>query len=212
MQQSNGKIKYALSLIAYIVLAITDKVLTYTATPDLTFEANPLVAVFELGWTSMIIASTIGFVVFAFFLYFTFIKYKRRIIHSNNFKEFIGRFLYDSPLDKFRIYWLFFKIPKDKIVLLAQIGYVILLAVIVLRLILITEWSIIIGFNLAPWMGFDGNWGHWYHTIKTSVLFSPFNGRIDMFVAVIIGIVAPNYWLFKEYRINKAIQVSHKQG
>ena len=195
MQQSNGKIKYVLSLVAYIVLVTADFVLTYTATPDLTWEANPLVKVFGLGWTSLIIYNTVILVLYAILMYYTFIRYKRRVIRSNRFIEYICILIYDCPPNEFKVHWLLF-LPKSKIPLLAHTGYILLWAVIASRLTAITEWSIIIGCNLAPWMGPDGTTGHWYNTVKNA---APFNGRIDIVVVIFVVI----YWLFREYRVYK---------
>lgn len=51
----NEKTVFWFLILSQIVLALTDGALTYIATPDLSYEANPLVTHLGLGWGPLFI-------------------------------------------------------------------------------------------------------------------------------------------------------------
>ncbi len=51
--------EFLILAILLIITRIADGLLTYTITPDLTREANPLVSIFGQGWATLILVATI---------------------------------------------------------------------------------------------------------------------------------------------------------
>ncbi|MDR2043179.1 MAG: hypothetical protein LBQ15_02215 [Clostridium sp.] len=86
---SPGK-KFWFFALAYLATVIGDIVLTYKGTPDLAYEANPLVAVFGLGWGALILANVINYVFYVTFAYHTFVRYRRPTIPCSGMKQFVS--------------------------------------------------------------------------------------------------------------------------
>lgn len=82
-------------LIFVIFSRIFDTFSTYVSrNGDLSGEMNPLIRIFHLGWTSLIISNILGVIILSFFLYNQSDKYLEKaeikIIHKMSFAEYIG--------------------------------------------------------------------------------------------------------------------------
>lgn len=94
-----------------------------------TGEQNPLYKFFGVGWTGLIVANIIvvGLIIYAF--YFYSFRYKQtKHLTSNNLKDFVSQLYFN---EKGRFYEVFYKIPKNKKILIAHTGYVLVRVVIV---------------------------------------------------------------------------------
>lgn len=94
-----------------------------------TGETNPLYRFFGVGWTGLVIANAliIGLIIYAF--YFYSFKYKpKQQTTSKNLTDFVSELYFN---EKGRFYHVFYKAPKNKAVLLAHTGYVLVRVVIV---------------------------------------------------------------------------------
>ncbi len=94
-----------------------------------TGEQNPLYKLFGVGWTGLITANIIvvGLIIYAFYFY-SFKYNPTRNTTSTNLTDFISE-LYFS--EKGRFLDIFYKMPKNKLTLLAHSGYVLVRVVIV---------------------------------------------------------------------------------
>jgi hypothetical protein len=196
MLKKNGKIKHYIAVIVYIVLGVLDMTLTYIATPDLRFEGNPLVTIFGLGWAALLIVNFLTFLLFAFLAYYTFVKYERKMIACENFKQFCSMLFFNRP-DKF--HWLFMKLPKKGrfAPYFAMAGYFLTVVMFAMRIIVIVEWTVII----ATWGG-NLQYTYWY---TGSALMTWYMDFRLLTAGVAMGILAILYWLIREYQINKKI-------
>jgi hypothetical protein len=87
-----------------------------------TGETNPLYRFFGVGWTGLILANIIivGLIIYAF--YFYSFKYKTtRQTSSNKLTDFVSELYFN---EKGRFFEVFYKSPKNKLTLLAHLGYV----------------------------------------------------------------------------------------
>jgi hypothetical protein len=174
-------------------MSITDLVLTYIGTPDLSIEGNPLVYQFGFGWKSLIISSLVFLAIIIMLLYYTFFRFKRIMIQCEGLKQYISMLFYNRP-DKFS--WALYKFPKSKIGLSylgASLGYVLAIVIPIVKLFAAFLWvGIIMDLNILKF----------YHSYF-NILMTPF-GRIDAFVGgIILALVVWYYWFSKEYKINK---------
>lgn len=93
----NSKNKFFVYIFIYFMLMVGDWVLTYIGTPDLKNEANPLVKVFGLGWGALIAHSMFGFLLYAGFVYYGFIRYRRPVLQCEGYKQYVSMLLYGCP-------------------------------------------------------------------------------------------------------------------
>jgi hypothetical protein len=195
INQLNKKIVFWLLAIVNLIMSVTDLVLTYIGTPDLSIEGNPLIYVFGLGWKSLIISSIIFLVIIEMSLYYAYFCFKRIAIQCEGFKQYVSMLFYNHP-DKF--IWILYKFPKNKIGLsyfVASLGYVLGIVVPILKLVAAFLWVGIIN-NLSI--------VNLYHNYF-NILMTPF-GRIDVLIGgIILALFVWYYWFFKEYKINKKV-------
>lgn len=99
-----------------------DAFLTYSITPDLSHEGNPLVSLANQGWTALIIANLIVVVLSIILLHYSIRFPTNSYPEKGNFsfKEFISYFLYN---DQNSFYKIFFFVPYNKKVILNFCGY-----------------------------------------------------------------------------------------
>jgi hypothetical protein len=191
--QSNKKIMFWFLVIVNLIMAITDLVITYIGTPDLSIEGNPLTYVFSLGWKSLIISSIIFLVIIVMSLYYAYFRFKRIVIQCEGFKQYVSMLFYNRP-DKF--IWLLYKFPKNKIGLsyfVVGLRYAFAIVIPIVKL-----------FAVFLWVGIMNNLSivNTYHNYF-NILMTPF-GRIDAFIGgIILALFVWYYWFFKEYKINK---------
>jgi len=95
-----------------------------------TGETNPLFRFFGIGWNGLIVANIVivGLIIYAFY-YYTF-RYNRTIIKSkpNGITDFVSEMYFN---EHGRFFDVFYKTPKNKKILLAHAGYILIRVVIV---------------------------------------------------------------------------------
>jgi hypothetical protein len=108
--------------ISLIFVRSTDAYLTYTITPDLSFEANPLVLIGEQGWPTLLFVNIlvvfISILLLYFSIYFPPDSYPSEKNYS--FKEFVSHFLYN---DKTSFHKIYFFVPYNKKTILSFCGF-----------------------------------------------------------------------------------------
>jgi hypothetical protein len=93
-----------------------------------TGETNPLYKFFGIGLAGLIITNVIVIILIIYAYYFYSFKYKPKIhTSSNNLADFVSELYYNEKGHFFKI---FYKIPKNKSILLAHTGYILLRVVI----------------------------------------------------------------------------------
>lgn len=94
-----------------------------------TGETNPLYRFFGVGWNGLIIANVIivGFIIYAFY-YYTF-KYTSTKVKTkpNKLTDFVSELYFN---EKGRFIDIFYKVPKNKKILLAHTGYILIRVII----------------------------------------------------------------------------------
>lgn len=176
------KLKFWSLISCYLILAFTDGALTYINTPDLLFEGNPLVSKLGFGWTALAIANIVVFALVFLTSYYSYFKYKTKFTDETKFTAYCSQIVYDRP-DKF---WTGL-LPKHISPYIAAMGFSILYALIIGRLILVLEW-LCITFNIVL--------ANPYFHFRDTYCF----GRVDVFVAIITAIICTFYWLYKEFK------------
>ena len=188
----HNKIKFYTFAVIGLVTAIADLLITYIGSPGLEFEANPLITIFGLGWSALIIANIIVYAFFLIFIYIAFVRYKRTVIKCDNFKQFMSMLYFDRP-DKY--IWLWYKFPKGKIYrLFAPMGFAIAYTFPILRLIAISGWLMILsGTELCIFCHYGIPHVYIMH-IEILIL---------AILAVVLITSLVSFWYSKEYKINK---------
>ena len=148
-----------------------DGLLTFLYSENLKYEANPLVAVFGLGWSALFIANVIGFVIIFFTARYAFLKYETIKADVKNRREYLSQIFYNRP-DKF--IWSLYKFPKNWKPFFALSGYSFLYTLIIGRAIVVFEW---LTFNHPIEM---------YNQLRSHMPFA----RLDMVVAMVFFIIS----------------------
>ena len=176
------KIKFWSLISCYFVLVLADGALTYINTSDLSFEGNPLVSQLGFGWAALAIANIVVFILIFLTSYYSYFKYKTKYNDEIKFTAYCSQIFYDRP-DRF---WVGL-IPKHISPFIAMMGFAILYAGMIARLILVLEW-LCITFNVSLI-------NPYFHFRDTHCF-----GRVDIFAATITGIICAFYWLYKEFK------------
>lgn len=208
-------LKFWIITISFFILTIADFSLTYIATPDLRFEANPLVTVFGLGWPALIVVNIVGAIFFVLSTYYHSIKYERKFVPCKNIKEFYSILFFERP-DKF--YWIIYKFPKNREAFWAMTAYSFIFVLFVVRITAIFEWILILQRN--SWQSLN-YWSFWYiynspsdsaiwniflYIMNNIVVNNSFRwGSFVFMVAFItcILLIPVQCWVLKEYKNNK---------
>ena len=105
-----------------IFLRMLDAYLTYIITPDLSFEANPLIVWAKQGWEMVFFANVFVVMISILLLYFSkrFPPNSYPTEKDYSFKEFVSHYLYN---DKFSFHKIYFFVPKNKKTILNFCGY-----------------------------------------------------------------------------------------
>lgn len=93
-------------------------------------ETNPLTSVFGFGWNALVISNIIliGIIIFLFYYYsFKYVPAKLNL-EVNNLKDFVSTLYFN---EKGRFYDVLYKTPKNKKVMLAHMGYVLIRVLII---------------------------------------------------------------------------------
>lgn len=118
-----------------IFLRTMDAYLTYIITPDLRFEANPLVMFWNQGWSALFLVNFFAVLLSILLLYFS-IKYpsdSHPLEPDYTFQGFISHYLYN---DKTSFHKIYFVPPYNKKVILSFCGFLFVRVLI--------GWSIIV--------------------------------------------------------------------
>ncbi|MCL2671458.1 MAG: hypothetical protein FWF10_05425 [Clostridiales bacterium] len=182
-----GKLLFWVLVGAYLLLALADGALTYIGTPDLAYEANPLVAVFGLGWGALFIANALVFALQIVAVNYAFVRYQSPLLPYKEYKEFLSMLIYDRP-DKF--IWTFYKLPKNWKPFFAQLGYAMGIALPVGRLAIVFQWVLYLA--NSPIQNIYNPFRNWF----------PY-GRFDIVLTAFVGAFLAVYWTFRECRINR---------
>jgi hypothetical protein len=88
-----------------------------------TDETNPLVSLFGLGWSGLIVANilVVGLIIYAFYYYSFKYSTVRAKTSANRLTDFVSELYFN---EKGRFLDVFYKTPKNRPVLFAHAGYV----------------------------------------------------------------------------------------
>lgn len=94
-----------------------------------TGETNPLVSVFGFGWYGLLASNAIiiGLIIYAFYYYSFRYKIKKISTTSKKLTDFVSEMYFN---EKGKFHSVIYKMPKDKTILLAHSGYVLIRVVI----------------------------------------------------------------------------------
>jgi hypothetical protein len=190
----NKKIFWIL-IVINVVFVISDLILTYLGTPDLTNEGNPLISRYGSGWTALFIANGLGIIFVTILIYYAFKKYQSPYIPYKTIKEYTSMLFYNRP-DKF--WWSFYKLPKKWKSVFACSSFAVGIALIAVRPIPIIEWMLIIT---------DSSLRTPYKNFRA--LFP--SNRFDLTFCATLIIFLIIYWVYKEYRNNRRLVIQEEQ-
>lgn len=183
---SGSKKKFFVYIFIYFILMVGDMVLTYIGTPDLKYEANPVVTVLGLGWGALIAHSMLGFLVYLGFVYYAFIRYRRPVLQCEGYKQYVSMLIYGCPDRK--------KAAKKKTKyknFFGVFGNALAVAYIIIRVIVVIDWLAILSRNPIY---------YWYAINIPSVF--PKYLSFSLFAAAIL-ICCYYCVLYRWYRMNK---------
>ncbi|MDR1669973.1 MAG: hypothetical protein LBR76_08450 [Oscillospiraceae bacterium] len=191
----NGKRTFWILNSVHGFLVLTDGLLTYLGTPDLTYEANPLVSVFGLGWGALFTVNVMVFSLCIVLSYYNYVKYKRPEIPYEGYCEYSSMLFYGRP-DRFR--WSFYKLPKYWKPVFAASGYALGIALPADRFIIDFQWVLFL--TDSP----------------IERIYNPFRslfpwGRFDVVFATVLLIVLVIRWTFKECKLNRLELIRQKE-
>lgn len=126
-----------------ISLRLADVGITFVVSPDLRWEANPLVSVAGLGWGALILANVAGVLLILFFYRYTLVSggkfFPPKLGYS--LREFVSHYLFGDRYSFRKIYYV---VPYNKTAILQYCGYV--------GIRVITVWSLVVVMhNLCVW-------------------------------------------------------------
>ncbi len=167
----------------FLILTISDILLTFIGTPDLVDEGNPISAVFEFGWIALMLTNIFAIVVFALFSHVAFVRYKTPKIEVNNFFEFYLMLFYNT---KTMVVKPMFKWPKNWMPFFAMISYCACIALIAGRVVVVAEWiAILLGYEHSA-----------YFMARAGIPL----GRTDIWVFVVAFLISVIVWMEKEFK------------
>jgi len=183
---NDSKKKFFVYIFIYFMLMVGDLVLTYIGTPDLKYEANPLVEVFGLGWGALIAHCMLGFLFCSGFTYYAFIRYRRPLLKCEGYRQYVSMLLYGCPDRK--------KVAKKKVEFKNFCGvYGNTLA----------EWNVIIGIIvIIDWIGaLSHNPIYYWYAVNIRSILPRYLGFSLFEVAILICCYYCT--LYKWYCVNK---------
>lgn len=180
--------KFYFFVFFYFFLMIIDGLCTYIGTPDLKMEANPLVSVMGLGWTSLFIANFAALTLYIIITHYTYVKYIPPKINEKKITRYLSQLFFYRP-DKFS--WTFYRLPKNWRPFWALLGYAFSWSLPLSRIFTVAEWIFVL-------MGIDAVG---YNRIRE--LFP--KHRLDVAVAGIIAIITSCAWVLLQYKKNKKL-------
>ena len=129
------KLEFCILTSLLIMTRFWDITSTYIISPNLEKETNPIVSIFGQGWVSIIIIQIILISVIIIFNYYSL--FKINIIHPSNkgykFIDFLTYFYFGEKQNPIK---LLYKLPKNKIILVNMLGYVLPRTLIVVSVVI----------------------------------------------------------------------------
>ena len=175
--------------IFYFLLTVSDLLLTFFATPDLSMEGNPLVQGFGMDWAGLIAVNLITYLVYFAMAYYAYIKYKPPVsAETKDLKRYLADITYGDPEKAHNGMWRW---PKYWAPQVACLCYSVAPALPFARLIIVVEWYLILKGIHAP-------------LFFSIVAVFPL-GRIDFFLALFIAWTLTFVWIAKEFKANKKL-------
>ena len=182
-------------LILYIALLGVDLVMTYIGTPDLAHEANPLVMILNFGWTGLLITLSISTFIFILLLYLVFLRFKRRVIPCEGYKNYMSVLFFNRP-DKYvlsicgtpsnKVYWHYFIIYN---------AFYITVSFYLYRVLCIVDW-------IGDLTGRYATYFVYNHIQR--IYFGTFSQRLVVIgIGGLVWITGAIIWYYREYKINK---------
>ena len=177
------KIKFWILISLVVLLALADGLLTFINTPDLSMEANPLVAKWGFGWVALALANIICFVLLFIISYYSYFKYKTIYTNETKFTAYCSQIVYDRP----DMFWKGI-IPKHITPYIAAFGFAFLYSAIFARAVVVFEWL---------YITFNEYWRtNSYFVFESKYFF----GRLDIVVGMIVAVIGVFYFLYKEFK------------
>ncbi|MCL2671399.1 MAG: hypothetical protein FWF10_05125 [Clostridiales bacterium] len=196
----NGKKIFVAVMATNLALALLDALFTYIGTPDLAFEANPLVMVYGLGWGALFIANVLVFLLLVPLMYFAFVRYKQAPIPHTSYREYASVLYFRRP-DRFG--HTFFRFPKNWKPIFAMSGFALGIAAAVSRLIVVSEWAMYL------WLPVLDRHYNAFRLALTSWTsdFLPYymSFRADIMIAYLVMAVLIVVWMVRNYRDNRKV-------
>lgn len=185
--QGKNVVRFWFFILFYTEMTVADLWLTYLATPNLELEGNPLVAVYSLGWGTLISVNAVTLAFYILMAWYAFYRYKpRKSSETKSLKRYLSDITYDNPEQgKFGM----LRIPKHWSPQIACLCYSVVAALPFARCIIVIEWFLLYTHSFAPLF------------FKIVACFPL--GRIDFFVAVILAWILSGVWIRREFRENK---------
>lgn len=181
------KTKFIILTTAYFLLSVSDLLLTFFATPDLSMEGNPLVQGFGMDWAGLIIINVVTYAVYFVMAYYAYIKYKSPLSkETKDLKRYLADITYGDPDKAHNGMWRW---PKYWAPQIACLCYSVATALPFARLIIVVEWYFILKGIKAP-------------LFFSIVAIFPY-GRIDFFIALFIAWALTFVWIQLEFNANK---------
>ena len=192
-----GKITFYILIAVNFIISVIDNLFTYTGSPDLSKEANPLVHTLGFSWAGLLIANAVLFVLVALMAYYTFVKYQPKHISCSSKKEFLSLVLFNRP-DKFK--WTWYKLPNNKDgyrFMLACLGFIFAFITPYFRLKASIEWSMYL---------FNPQLFERYCDIIGKVAVTTAWGRGDAIIEIfLLTIILLLVFVHKQYKANQKL-------
>lgn len=178
--------------LVFVFITVMDIGLTFTATPDLTDEGNPISSVLKLGWFALILTNVIAVAAFALFSHIAFDRYKTPKFTAKSFFEFYLMLFYNT---KTMVVKPMFKLPKNWMPFFAMISFSACVSLIAGRIVVVLEWvAVLLGYRHSMYF-----WVRDYLPL----------GRTDVWVFILAFLISVLVWMQKEFKkVSKFTQIN----
>lgn len=159
---------YFFTLGIIIILRILDLFITYSYTPDLQQEWNPLVSLFGFSWAGLLFTQLliVTFVGILMFFYFSHPPRQKKIVHGLSFNDFIYIYFFGKILP-----WpqRLFALPSDPKKHLHFNGFILMFITISVSIFAIIN-NLLIIFNVETYIYFVMDYAHSFFPICFAAL------------------------------------------
>ena len=176
------KTEFVLVSASYLIVTVLDLVLTYLATPNLHLEGNKLVQELDWGWIGLIAINIVTCAGYVGLSYYAFIGYKPIPSKERELKRYLADNNYGDPEKIVPLMW---KLPKNWGPQIACMCWSVAVALPFSRLIIVTEWLLMILRAHAP--------------VFFSIVAMFPGGRIDLFVAIALAWALSAVWIKNDF-------------